>query len=105
MPWILLGVIGWGYVLILGASMLATEPPTAGFDLALLTEAARRIGAGASPYDPELVGGAPVAAPSLFYSYPPPVAQATAAPIASNATGIKTGRIKKQVKRGFGGLG
>ncbi len=76
LPWLILAVIGWGYVLWLGARMFATDPPTAGFDLALLTEAARRTGAGMSPYDPALIEGASVAAPSLFYSYPPPVAQA-----------------------------
>ena len=79
LPWVLLGALGWGYVAFLGASMLAGDPPTAGFDLALLLEAGRRVAEGASPYDPALIDGASVAATSLFYSYPPPVAAGHAA--------------------------
>ena len=74
-PWLLIGAIGWGFLLVLGASMLSTRPATAGFDLELLLDAGRRVAAGQSPYDPSLVGGGAVDAPSLFYSYPPPVAQ------------------------------
>jgi hypothetical protein len=73
--WVLVGIVGWGYLLVLGSHMLAGSPPTAGFDLELLLEAGRRVAAGHSPYDPALVGGAVVQAESLFYSYPPPVAQ------------------------------
>ncbi len=75
--WLLIGVIGWGAIVALASRMLATQPPTAGFDLELLLEAGRRVAAGQSPYDPALVGGAVVQAESLFYSYPPPVAQLT----------------------------
>jgi glycosyl transferase family 87 len=71
----LIGVIGWAALVALASRMLATQPPTAGFDLELLLEAGRRIAAGQSPYDPAIVGGAVVRAESLFYSYPPPVAQ------------------------------
>lgn len=74
--WLLVGVVGWTYVVALGAQMFATNPPTAGFDLELLLDAGRRIAAGQSPYDPALIAGAAVQAESLFYSYPPPVAQA-----------------------------
>jgi Glycosyltransferase family 87 len=73
--WGVVGAIGWTAVIALAAQMLATQPPSAGFDLELLLGAGRRIGAGQSPYDPALVGGAVVQAESLFYSYPPPVAQ------------------------------
>ncbi|MFL5681307.1 MAG: glycosyltransferase family 87 protein [Chloroflexota bacterium] len=76
--WLLLGAIGWGWVVALGAGMLATRPPTAGFDLELLLDAGRRVAVGQSPYDSALIGGAAVDARSLFYSYPPPVAQAMA---------------------------
>ncbi|HEY0442622.1 MAG TPA: glycosyltransferase 87 family protein [Candidatus Limnocylindrales bacterium] len=73
--WIVVGLVGWGYLAVLASHMLATTPPTAGFDLELLLEAGRRVAVGNSPYDPALIGGAVVQAESLFYSYPPPVAQ------------------------------
>jgi hypothetical protein len=93
--WVVVGLVGWGYLLALGSHMLATTPPTAGFDLELLLEAGRRVAAGHSPYDPALIGGAVVQAESLFYSYPPPVAQLlslvsgvpSAAVLAASATG------------------
>ena len=53
-----------------------TDPPRAGFDLALLLEGARRVLAGETPYDPAMLAGASPDAVELFYSYPPPVAQA-----------------------------
>jgi glycosyl transferase family 87 len=76
LAWVVVGVIGWTALVALASRMLATQPPTAGFDLELLLEAGRRIAAGQSPYDPALVAGAALHAESLFYSYPPPVAQA-----------------------------
>jgi hypothetical protein len=75
LAWVVLGVVGWTALVALASRMLATQPPTAGFDLDLLLEAGRRVAAGQSPYDPALVAGAAVQAESLFYSYPPPVAQ------------------------------
>lgn len=75
--WIGLGLLGWIGVIWLGVSLYSTDPPSAGFDLELLLEAGRHVAAGMSPYDPGLVSGVSPAAPSLFYSYPPPVAQAT----------------------------
>src|SRR4051812_8070703 len=75
LAWVVLGLIGWTALIALAWRMFATRPPTAGFDLELLLEAGRRIAAGQSPYDPALIGGAVVQAESLFYSYPPPVAQ------------------------------
>jgi hypothetical protein len=71
----IVGIIGWTALVALASRMLGTQPPTAGFDLELLLEAGRRIAAGQSPYDPAIVSGAVVQAESLFYSYPPPVAQ------------------------------
>ena len=54
-------------------------PPKAGFDLELLLRAGRDVAAGRSPYDPALVAGTAPVAESLFYSYPPVVAQLMAA--------------------------
>ena len=83
-----LGILGWIGTAWLVVSLYATDPRTAGFDLELLLVAGRRIAAGLSPYDPGLISGASPAAPSLFYSYPPPVAQAT-----SLVAGIPTGVV------------
>jgi len=56
--------------------MYSTTPRTAGFDLELLLQAGRDVAAGQSPYDPSMVAGGVPGAADLFYSYPPPVAQA-----------------------------
>jgi len=74
--WLTLAVVGWTGLLLLAREMLIAAPPRAGFDLQLLLEAGRRVTNGLSPYDPALLGGSHVEAESLFYSYPPPVAQA-----------------------------
>jgi hypothetical protein len=76
LPWLIPGLVGWAGVLWIGWSLWQSTPPHAGFDLALLLEAARRVLAGQSPYDPAMLGGTSPDATSLFYSYPPPVAQA-----------------------------
>lgn len=74
--WLGLGVVGWAGLIWLATRMFAATPRTAAFDLELLLKAGRDVAAGRSPYDPAmLAGGAPGAA-DLFYSYPPPVAQA-----------------------------
>jgi hypothetical protein len=86
--WVVLGFIGWTALIALASRMLATQPPTSGFDLELLLEAGRRVAAGQSPYDPALVGGAVAQAESLFYSYPPPVAQ-----VMRLLAGIPTGYV------------
>lgn len=78
LTWLVVGVIGWAGVVWLGLQLYATTPPSAGFDLELLLEGGRRVAAGLSPYDPAMRGGASPGAPSLFYSYPPPVAQVLA---------------------------
>jgi glycosyl transferase family 87 len=82
---VILGIVGWLGLLWLGATLYAASPPKAGFDLELLLQAGRDVAAGRSPYDPALVSGSAPVAESLFYSYPPVVAQAMAlfAPIPS----------------------
>ena len=74
--WMTAGVVGWMGILWIGLGLWNKEPPRAGFDLALLLEAARRVVAGQSPYDPAMLAGGSPEATGLFYSYPPPVAQA-----------------------------
>ena len=74
--WILVGVIGWAGIAWIGWVLWQSVPPRAGFDLALLLDAARRVTAGQSPYDPAMLAGTSPGATELFYSYPPPVAQA-----------------------------
>lgn len=70
------GAIAWIGVIAIALQLSGRSPSSLGFDLDLLIDAGRDISAGRSPYAPELVaGGAPMAT-SLFYSYPPPVAQA-----------------------------
>lgn len=73
---VLLAILGWGGLAWLALLGLADQPPTAGFDLALLLEGGQRVARGASPYDPAMLAGASPSAEDLFYSYPPPVAQA-----------------------------
>lgn len=74
--WLVAGAIGWAGIAWIGWTLWQSTPPHAGFDLALLLDAARRVTAGASPYDPRVLAGTSPDAVSLFYSYPPPVAQA-----------------------------
>jgi hypothetical protein len=74
--WVLVGVIGWAGILSIGWVLWQATPHKAGFDLALLLDAARRVTAGQSPYDPAMLSGTSPQATELFYSYPPPVAQA-----------------------------
>jgi Glycosyltransferase family 87 len=76
--WALLGAGMWTGIALLAARMFATVPPSAGFDLELLLAAGRDVAAGRSPYDPSIVAGVAPAGTSLFYSYPPLVAQAAA---------------------------
>jgi hypothetical protein len=76
--WTILGIVGWAGLLLLARELLSMTPPKAGFDLELLLEAGRRVADGQSPYDQALIAGATVQAESLFYSYPPPVAQVMA---------------------------
>ena len=75
-PWVIAGAVAWAGLLWLGWSLWQQTPPRAGFDLALLLDGARRVLAGHSPYDRAMLAGTSPDATSLFYSYPPPVAQA-----------------------------
>ena len=70
------GSIAWIGVIAIGLQLAARSASSLGFDLELLMEAGRDVAAGRSPYAPDLVSGAAPLATSLFYSYPPPVAQA-----------------------------
>jgi Glycosyltransferase family 87 len=73
--WLLIGAIGWVGLILVGVALITERPPQAGFDLRVILEAGRRVTAGTSPYLAGAVAqGTQVA--SLFYSYPPPVAQA-----------------------------
>jgi hypothetical protein len=74
---LVVAALGWANVAILGRAMLGQSPPAAGFDLELLLNAARRVAAGDSPYDPGAVAHG-LQARDLFYSYPPFVAQVLA---------------------------
>ena len=76
---VIVGIVGWLGLLWIGATLYAASPPKAGFDLELLLGAGRDVAAGRSPYDPALVAGTAPVAESLFYSYPPVVAQLMAA--------------------------
>jgi alpha-1,2-mannosyltransferase len=72
------GSIAWAGLAIIGWRLAQAGPPGVGFDLALLLEAGRHAAAGSPLYSPALVAGASVEAQTLFYSYPPFVAQALA---------------------------
>jgi hypothetical protein len=73
--WLVVGAMGWVGLVLLAATLLGQDPPKAGFDLTLILDAGRRVAAGQSPYLAGAVGGG-TQVESLFYSYPPPVAQA-----------------------------
>jgi Glycosyltransferase family 87 len=72
----IVATIGWIGVLAIGWQLAQMSSPALGFDLELLLQAGRDVAAGRSPYAPSLVGGGAPTATELFYSYPPPVAQA-----------------------------
>lgn len=75
--WVALGVGGWVGLAWLLRRMLDADAAGAGFDLELILQAGRDLSAGRSPYDPAMLQGIPPAAPTLFFSYPPHVAQLT----------------------------
>ena len=76
LPWLVAGVVAWAGVAWIGWTLWNQDPPRVGFDLALLLDGARAVGDGQSPYDPTMLAGGSPSATELFYSYPPPVAQA-----------------------------
>ena len=72
---VLAGTIGWIGIVWIALQLADKNAANLGFDLELLLRAGRDVAAGRSPYAADLLaGGAPLAT-SLFYSYPPPVAQ------------------------------
>jgi hypothetical protein len=75
-PWLVAGTVAWVGLAWIGWTLWQSTPPRAGFDLTLLLQAARHVLDGQSPYDPAMVAGISPDATELFYSYPPPVAQA-----------------------------
>ncbi len=85
--WLILAGLCWGWIAFLTATMLGQAPPQAGFDLALLLEAGRRVAAGLGPYDPAMLTRQ-LQAPDLFFSYPPWVAQ-----LMSPIAGLPTGAV------------
>jgi hypothetical protein len=104
------GVAGWLTFAVLMGQMLARTPAGAGFDLELLLTGARRVAAGLSPYEPEMLAGQSVGITTLFFSYPPLVAQAlvpvagvpsivvlvlllAAAPLAGAAVSVRLARV------------
>jgi hypothetical protein len=75
--WLLVGGLGWVGLVALGSVLFAKDPPQAGFDLSLILDAGRRVASGESPYLAGAVS-AGTQVENLFYSYPPPIAQAAA---------------------------
>lgn len=73
---VMAGSIAWIGVIAIGLQLADRSASSLGFDLELLIEAGRDVAAGRSPYAQGLVAGDAPLATSLFYSYPPPVAQA-----------------------------
>ena len=73
--WTIVGVTGWVGLAAIGAQLAAMNPSRVGDDLRLLLDAATRCHNGAPLY--AVAGGdSSLVAESLFYSYPPLVAQA-----------------------------
>ena len=73
---VVVGAVGWIGVVAIGFQLAAVSARSLGFDLELLHQAGRDLAAGRSPYAAALVGGSAPTATELFYSYPPPMAQA-----------------------------
>lgn len=72
---LVVGAIGWLGIGWIGLRLLSLDPPRAGDDLRLLLDAAGRAGAGLPLYTAGPTGTT-LQADSLFFSYPPVVAQA-----------------------------
>lgn len=73
---IVVGGIAWAGLALIALQL--SEGSVLGFDLQLLLQAGRDVAAGRSPYDPAMLTGTAPQSTSLFYSYPPPLAQALA---------------------------
>jgi len=75
MPLVVVGIVGWLGLVWIGVRLAQSQAVGVGFDLRLLLRAGQHAAAGQSPYSSAMVSGASVEAQSLFYSYPPFVAQ------------------------------
>ena len=73
--WLPVAVIGWTGFILIAAQLASLDPSRLGDDLRLLVDAGTRWRDGASLYVP-VPPGTSLSAESLFYSYPPLVAQA-----------------------------
>lgn len=76
--WLVLGGIGWTGLVVIALQLAQGSAVGVGFDLELLLQGGRDVAAGRTPYDPALLAGTSPLSTGLFYSYPPPVAQALA---------------------------
>jgi hypothetical protein len=72
------GVVGWATFAIIAARAYHGTPPGSGFDLELLIAGGRKVASGHTPYVEAMLAGRSVEIATLFYSYPPLVAQAFA---------------------------
>ena len=72
------GIASWVTFAAVMARAYAQTPPGAGFDLSCLLTGGRRVAEGLSPYEPSMLAGQSVGITTLFFSYPPLVAQAFA---------------------------
>jgi hypothetical protein len=72
---LVVGGFAWAGLVSIGMTLATTQAVGVGFDLRLLLEAGQKAAAGQPLYNPLMVSGAAVEAQSLFYSYPPFVAQ------------------------------
>jgi len=73
--WLPVAIIGWAGFALIAMQLASLDPSRLGDDLRLLVDAGTRWRDGAPLYDP-VPPGTSLAAESLFYSYPPLVAQA-----------------------------
>ena len=76
--WLVLGGIGWTGLVVIALQLAQGSAVGVGFDLELLLQGGQDVAAGRTPYDPALLAGTSPLSTGLFYSYPPPVAQALA---------------------------
>jgi len=73
-PWLLAGAIGWAGIAWIGVQLAGMSPSRAGDDLRLLLDAAARLARSETLYQAPAAGT--LVADSLFYSYPPLIAEA-----------------------------
>ncbi len=76
--WLVVGGIGWAGLALIALQLAQGSGAGVGFDLEILLQGGRDVAAGRTPYDPALLSGTAPVSTSLFYSYPPPIAQVLA---------------------------